>query len=210
MNIRHRKAVITAAALIICILFFLAQAVSGAAEASEIYDKTLRLHVLANSDGETDQALKLKVRDAVLSSLREELALCNTKEEAEALVRGKTDEIKRVADGVIKAEGVPYCATVTLTEEHYPERTYGDITLPAGQYSSVRILLGEASGQNWWCVLFPQVCTDTATPASEKMAQVGFTPNQIRLLTKSERPRYKLKFKLAELFAEIKNESTPR
>ena len=195
----------TLAAVICAVILavFAFSTVSALGEEMEIYDKTLRLHILANSDGEADQALKLKVRDAVLKTLSKEINECESKEEAEALIRSRSNEIERTAEAVVRSEGYRYGVTLTVTEERYPKRSYGDITLPAGEYTSVRIMLGEAEGQNWWCVLFPQVCTDTATPADEKLAQVGFTATQIRLLTKAEKPEYKLRFKIVELISEL-------
>ncbi|MBR2459617.1 MAG: stage II sporulation protein R [Clostridia bacterium] len=168
-------------------------------EELDIYDKTLRLHILANSDTETDQAAKLKVRDAVLSYLSDTLNECDTKQDAENAITDLQSEIEAVARQALSREGMDHTVKLTLTHEYYPERAYEGISLPAGKYSSVRILIGEAEGQNWWCVLFPQVCTDTATPPAEKMAQVGFTPNQIKILTQQEEPSYRLKFKILEL-----------
>lgn len=176
----------------------------GCADGLGIYDNTLRLHILANSDTEEDQSLKLRVRDAVLLYLSEELNECETKAEAEALITQKRDGITETAQKIVNESGHSYKVTTTLTEEYYPERTYGELTLPAGRYTSVRILLGEASGHNWWCVLFPQVCTDMATPANEKLASAGFTANQIRLLTGEEEPEYKLKFKILEILSSFR------
>lgn len=190
---------IFALAAMIAILALTVCSASAARDKAGIYENTLRLHVLANSDSGSDQKLKLEVRDAVLAELAPELNACESKEEAEALILRQEARIEKIAEKVIADSGKSYSAKLTLTEEEYPERTYGNVTLPAGKYSSVRILLGEAEGQNWWCVLFPQVCTDTAVAAEEKLAQVGFTPNQIRILTEGERPTYRLKFKIAEL-----------
>lgn len=174
--------------------------VRSISEEAEIYGKTLRLHILANSDSEEDQKLKLTVRDAVISTLSTELDHCKTKEEAEAAVLENREKLEETANKVLAEAGKAMTARLTLTKEYYPERKYENITLPAGEYSSVRILLGEAEGQNWWCVLFPQVCTETATPVEETLAQAGFTSAQIRLLTEEEKPTYKLKFKIVELF----------
>ena len=187
---------------ILAAIFFVCSARS-LDEELEIYDKTLRLHILANSDSEADQKLKLEVRDAILEALSKEINLCETKEQAEALILNKKQQIEDVAEAVIRDHGMDYSATLSLTVEEYPKRSYDGITLPAGKYTSVRILLGKSEGQNWWCVLFPQVCTDTAAAAEEKMAQVGFTPNQIRLLTEQEKPVYRFKFKIIELVKEL-------
>ena len=124
-------------------------------------------------------------------------------EEAVAVVDGMKEKIKKAASEVISDEGKSYNVELTVTEEYYPERAYEGISLPAGRYTSVRVLLGEAEGQNWWCVLFPQVCTDTATPVNEKLTEVGFSANQIKLLTKQEEPEYRIRFKIVELIAAL-------
>lgn len=172
---------------------------------SGIYSNTLRFHVLANSDTEEDQKLKLAVKDAVILRISEGMNQCKTKAEAEKFIIENKAAIEDTAKAVVAAHGAEHTVNLTITREYYPRRTYGDVTLPAGEYSSVRILLGEAEGQNWWCVLFPQVCTDTATPAEERLSQAGFTSAQIRLLTGEEKPTYKIKFKLVELFSSFVN-----
>ena len=187
------------AALIIAILGNIHTEIS---EDLEIYEKTLRLHIPANSDDKDDQELKLKVRDAVIKVLSEPLSACKTKEDAEAVAKRMTPIIKQTAERVISENGKDYSASVTLTEEYYPKKEYDGITLPAGKYSSLKIELGEAKGQNWWCVLFPQVCTGTAR-AEETLAEVGFTSNQIHLLTDQEKGEYKVKFKIVEIIKRL-------
>ncbi len=171
-------------------------------EDMEIYEKTLRLHIPANSDSEEDQALKLKVRDAVIEVMREPLSDCKTKEAATEVAKRMTPVIKSAADRVIAENGKSYTATVTVTEEYYPKKEYEGITLPAGTYTSLKIELGEADGKNWWCVLFPQVCTGTAE-AKTVLAEVGFTANQIRLLTEQESGEYTVKFKIVEIIEKL-------
>ncbi len=189
--------------LIWVLVFILGTAVFGywfgeIGENLEIYDKTLRLHIPANSDSEADQSLKLKVRDAVISLLEKPLSNCETKADAVAVVEDMKSEIEKVSAGVIADEGMNYKAKVTVTQENYPRREYEGISLPAGEYTSVKIELGEAEGKNWWCVLFPQVCTSSACP-EKVLAEVGFTASQIKLLTEDEETEYVVKFKLLEL-----------
>ena len=202
MNNNNRKPIIIALCIAVAfaILSIIARNIS---EEAEIYGKTLRLHVLANSDSEEDQNLKLAVKDAVILRISDDLSLCKTKEEAEKVIIENKEELEETANRILESAGKEPTAKLTLTKEQYPERTYGNLTLPAGEYSSVRILLGEAEGQNWWCVLFPQVCTETATPVEETLAQAGFTSAQIRLLTDQEKPTYKIKFKVVELFGSL-------
>ena len=175
---------------------------SEISEDLQIYEKTLRLHIPANSDDAEDQALKLKVRDAVLEMLSAPLSECKTKTEATDTVKDLVSEIKKKADKVIKENGASYVATVSVTEEYYPKKEYDGITLPAGNYTSLKIELGEAEGKNWWCVLFPQICTGTAE-ARETLAEVGFTANQIRLLTEQESGEYTVKLKIVEIIEKL-------
>ena len=190
---------VVAVALVVSVFNFIRMCMD---EEMEIYEKTLRLHIPANSDSKEDQELKLQVRDAVIELLKDPLSECKTKEDAVRVAEEMSDEIERVSDEVINENGKNYKATVTITEEYYPRRQYEGISLPAGNYTSVKIELGEAEGQNWWCVLFPQVCTQTAS-ADEVLAEVGFTANQIRLLTDQEDCEYVVKFKLLEIIEGI-------
>ncbi len=171
-------------------------------EEMEIYDKTLRLHIPANSDSAEDQAVKLKVRDTVIAYLSEPLSNCSTKDEAAQKVQDLSTNITLLANNVLKSNGFDYTARVSVVLEDYPTRDYEGISLPAGEYTSLKIELGEAKGQNWWCVLFPQVCVGTARP-TEALAEVGFTPNQIRVLTDHDDYEYVVKFKLLEIFEGI-------
>jgi stage II sporulation protein R len=167
-----------------------------------IYDGVVRLHVLANSDSDADQAVKLKVRDAVLDTASTLLEGCKTEAEAEAVTRANLDTLAAAAERVLKENGFEYVARVTLGREFYPCREYEGFYLPEGTYMSLRVLLGKAEGQNWWCVLFPPLCTANAEEYTEKLKEVGFTPYQIKLLTESDTPRYKLKFRIVELLRE--------
>ena len=189
----------------IVLIFLIATLVLGCGamqEEREIYDKTLRLHIPADSNAEADQAVKLKVRDAVLDLLEEPLSECKTKEESAQIIQNMSDIISETANNVLSENNFDYTATVTLTEEYYPRRSYEGFTLPAGTYTSLKIELGKAEGQNWWCVLFPQVCIGTAKP-QETLAEVGFTANQIRLLTEQEETEYVVKFKILEILEGI-------
>lgn len=167
-----------------------------------IYDGVLRLHVLANSDSAEDQAVKLKVRDAILSEAEVLLSGCRSEEEARAKVESNMDRLEAAAERVLTENGFDYGANVTLSREFYPRRDYEGFYLPEGTYMSLRVLLGDADGKNWWCVLFPPLCTSSAEEYTEKLKEVGFTPYQVKLLTESETPRYKLKFRIVELIRE--------
>ncbi len=171
---------------------------------SEIYDTVVRLHVLANSDSEEDQALKLKVRDAVLEVTSPLLQNCKTQEEAEAVIRQNAGAIQSAADAVILAEGYHYPVRLQLGIEEYPERSYDGICFPAGDYLSLRVCIGAAEGQNWWCCLFPPLCVGASAvspaQAEDSFISVGLTPSQYKIITQTDRPVYKVRFKLLEIF----------
>ena len=172
-----------------------------------IYDEVIRLHVLANSDTEEDQALKLKVRDAIIEYISPTLEGCCSREEAEELFSSLLPEIERVSEETAKSAGYDYSVTASLGEEKYPTREYGDISLPAGNYVSLRVKIESGEGQNWWCVLFPPLCTSAAmgkkTASEELCIEAGLTPAQYRLITDTDNVRYKLKFKFLEVFADL-------
>lgn len=170
-------------------------------EDAAVYDRIIRLHVLANSDAAEDQAQKLRVRDGVLAEVSHLLAGVKDRAEAEAILRENLPAVEAAAEAVLRAEGSPDAVRVTLTEEVYPTRIYGDVTLPAGRYTSLRILLGEAEGKNWWCVLFPQLCL-MGTPDEELMIEAGLTPSQIRLIT-GDSPDVVIRFRLLEWISSI-------
>ncbi len=168
----------------------------------EIYDNTLRLHVLANSDSESDQQLKLCVRDAVVEKTAELTKGCKNIEEAVLIYKNNLGVLEETAQNVVNEKGYSYDVNVTFGKETYPEREYEGVRLPAGEYTSLKINIGESEGKNWWCVLFPPLCVD-ASKAEEELIQTGFTPNQIKLLTDSETPKYKIRFRILEWGEEI-------
>lgn len=193
-----KRTIILLLALILALFGISVYAKETLGEEMEIYDNTLRLHVPANSDSEEDQAVKLKVRDAVIDMLGSELSDCVTKTEAQRRVEELLPRITALADRVLDENGMTYKARASVIKEEYPRRDYGEITLPGGVYSSLKIELGEGAGQNWWCVLFPQICVGSAKP-TEALAEVGFTPNQIRLITEKDGYTYVVKFKIVEI-----------
>lgn len=168
-----------------------------AADASEIYNGTIRLHILAESDSEEDQALKLTVRDALLGEVAEWTAGVTDKESGEAILRERLCELEQIAEQTLADAGRPSDVSVSLTKEYYPTREYEGVRLPAGEYTSLQVKIGAAEGKNWWCVLFPRLCTSSAN-AEEAMAETGFSKSQIRLLTEDEDPRYTLRFRIVE------------
>ena len=164
---------------------------------SEIYDTVVRLHVLANSDSNEDQALKLTVRDAVLEEAERLLKRTENRGEAEGLLRGQLLELEQLANETVRNAGYEYPVTVKLEEVEFPTRTYEGFSLPAGEYLALRVLIGEAAGRNWWCVVFPPLCTVAAAEFPEIAENAGFSDAEIALVTE-ETVGYVVKFKLLE------------
>ena len=172
----------------------------------EIYDKVVRLHVLANSDSEEDQSVKLAVRDAILEVTVPLLQNCQTKEEAVQLLEENRTLLTETAQTVLREEGFDDSVSIEMGLEDYPTRTYDSLCFPAGEYISMRISLGEGEGQNWWCCLFPPLCLGAATVnadvAEDACISVGFTPTQYKIITESDKPVYRARFKVLEFLNE--------
>lgn len=165
-------------------------------------DKVLRLHVLANSDSEADQALKLKVRDSVLEKAAEILDGCGDRETAQARLSAALPELESAARDRIAAEGAEETVTAELRPTRFPTREYEDFTLPAGEYLALRVVIGEGQGHNWWCVVFPPLCAETTTDFSRTAMAAGLTEDEVALITESD--GYQLKFKAVELWERLK------
>ena len=175
---------------------------------SEIYDTVVRLHVLANSDSEEDQALKLKVRDRVIELVTPAVKDCKSQSEAEAAITEIMDDLESAARDVVAEEGYDYDVTLLMGEEYYPTKTYETCAFPEGEYLSLRVCIGEAEGQNWWCCLFPPLCLSAASEESEQSNEdafisVGLTGDQYKIITESHKPQYKARFKILETFSKI-------
>ena len=190
----------------ICTLVLLLSACTGIRALgvdAELYDRILRLHVIADSDSDADQAGKLKVRDAVLELLGDEMETSPDLEQARTAAERLMPEAERVARQVLRDSGFSYGATVTLGYEYYPTRDYGGFRLPAGRYLSYRIVLGSGEGHNWWCVLFPALCTAPAERQEDEFVTAGFTPGQIGVLSGKKSPKYAVRFRILELLGEL-------
>ncbi|MBR7116138.1 MAG: stage II sporulation protein R [Clostridia bacterium] len=166
-----------------------------------VYNDTIRLHILANSDKTEDQALKLTVRDKLLAKYSDELKSAHSKDEAKAEIMALSGAIKNDVDSWIKEAGYSYESRIELLTEWYDRREYDGFALPEGYYTSLQIKLGEADGQNWWCVMYPPLCLDIATedaPADD--ALLGYNNETATLITSG---RYTVRFKLLEIASEL-------
>lgn len=166
-----------------------------------INESVLRMHVIANSDSEEDQALKLKVRDAVLQAGADVFDGSVTAQEAERKIRPRIDDLTRVAQETIAAEGFNYPVQVSVSQEYFNTRTYnGDVTLPAGIYHAVKVVIGSGEGQNWWCVMFPPLCL----PAAENRAELDAVLSGDEVKVVESIPEYEPRFKIVEWINQLK------
>ena len=189
-------------ALLIALLVSFAWGTWADRTQQQLSDKVLRLHVLANSDSEADQALKRKVRDSVLETASAILADCPDRETAEQRLSAALPEIEDAARARIAAEGGKQTVTAELRPTVFPTREYEDFTLPAGEYLALRVVLGEGEGHNWWCVVFPPLCAETTSSLSQTAMAAGLTEEEVALITESD--GYQLKFKAVELWGRLK------
>lgn len=173
--------------------------VSFEANCEDIRNNVLRLHVLANSDTKTDQELKLKVRDAIIEKSGVEFDSCTNLETAMQISTKSLPDWQQTAKGVIKENGFNYDVNVSLKKSYFDTRVYEEFTLPAGYYNAVRIEIGEANGQNWWCVMFPSLCLSAA---SKDKASKYFDKEAAEIVTNSQ--KYEIRFKTIEIFEKIK------
>lgn len=169
-----------------------------------VYDSVIRLHVLANSDSERDQSLKLLVRDEVLLYTQELLDGTETRTEASEILSSHLSEIEAIATARLKAEGCDDSVSVYFGNESYPTRQYESCAFPSGEYLSLRVCIGEAEGQNWWCVLFPSLCLSAAEGSVEaSLAELGLSGDQYRIITDTDDTTYRVRFKILEVFEEF-------
>ncbi len=189
-------------ALVILLVLLMALSFLPVHGEGEIYNTVVRLHVLANSDSEEDQALKLRVRDAVLAAAAPLLDGCTNQAEAIVALEAGEPLLLAAAEAVIREDGRSDAVSITLGEEEYPTRTYESCAFPAGTYVSLRVCIGEAAGKNWWCVLFPPLCLSAATAESDPedaFIDVGLSKEQYGIITDTGKTKYRVRFKILEI-----------
>ena len=189
---------IAAIALFLCL--------SGIRDVNDDYlslqNDVVRMHILANSDSEEDQNLKLQVRDRILEGTRGWTEGCTSAEEAESVYESRIDEINSMAQQYVYEAGYDYETRTEVLRMDFDDREYGDITMPQGNYSAVRITIGEAEGHNWWCVMYPPLCVPAAGAQSDIDSFSGyFTDGEIDLMKNCG--KYKLKLRCAEIYNRI-------
>ncbi|MBE6547967.1 MAG: stage II sporulation protein R [Ruminococcaceae bacterium] len=188
---------------IVCMAAMLLVTVLPVHGEEEIYDSVVRLHVLANSDSEEDQALKLQVRDEILLITAPILKECKTQDQAKEILSAAIPDIKAAAEKKIASLGYNYPVEVLLDNEYYPTKEYESCAFPEGEYLSLRVIIGEGEGQNWWCCLFPPLCLSGATSKvqnEDAFISVGLSTEQYKIITETNTPKYKVRFKILEVF----------
>ncbi len=170
------------------------------AQQSAIAQQLVRLHVVAESDSDVDQAHKLAVRDRLLEVFSSPLEQAETAEQAQAYLRQNLDAIRLVALDTLRQRGVDLPVTVTLAREDFPTRHYDTFSLPAGEYCALRVVIGSGRGQNWWCVMFPPLCRTSAVSRTEAV----FTQGQWHTVTE-DTPDVVVKFKVLEWISSLRN-----
>ena len=168
-------------------------------ECKEISDEVFRLHILANSDEDYDQQLKLKVRDKVLLYTESLFEKARSKEEAENLISNNLQDICNTAQKEVTDNGYDYTVTAQITKMYFTTRTYESYTLPSGMYDALRITIGSGEGRNWWCVMYPSICI-SSEKSQDEAAKETFNDNQYDIV-KNE--KYEYKFKIVEIFEKI-------
>lgn len=175
----------------------------------DLADSVFRLHVLANSDSTEDQNLKYKVRDAVLAYMNDICKDATSKEQAMEIAKEHSDEFKQIALDTVHQNGYEYDVTIEIGNYSFPTKEYGDITLPSGFYDALRIKIGKAEGRNWWCVMFPPLCfvdvsSGIVPEESKSQMKENLSEEEYSLISDQETSQISFKFKLIELFENVK------
>lgn len=179
---------------------------SFAKTSEEIRSDVLRLHVIANSDSSVDQNLKLRLRDYILEDGEDIFDGSVNVENAVKKIEPKLAELENSAETFVKNAGFDYGVKITLSNEYFTTRTYESVTLPAGKYLALRVVIGSGEGHNWWCVMFPPMCV----PAADKKDEIEnvFTDKEIKLV--ESKPKYEPRFKVVEIYEQIRETISER
>ena len=195
--------------ILLSIYIFICAISYVSAVSSDIANSVFRLHVIANSDSVEDQSLKLKVRDELLSYMNSLSENCNSKDEVMELAKEHINDFKEIASKVILDNGFDYGVDVQVGLNDFPTKYYGDIALPAGTYDALRVKIGDASGQNWWCVMFPPLCfvdvsSGIVPDSSKEEMKEDLNDEEYDLINKSDSDEITFKFKLVEFFQNLR------
>ena len=169
----------------------------------DLQQKMIRLHVVANSDSERDQALKLQVRDKVLDFTEQTMRSAESREAANEALRASLPEIERMAEDTLLESGCVDSVEARLEPAEFPLKAYDGFRLPAGEYMALRVLIGEAEGQNWWCVVYPPLCMTAASDVAQTGIACGMGQEDMSLM-QEEDEGYQIKFRCVELWEQLR------
>ena len=192
--------------IILLVIFIFTCAYSYVSAISDnLYNSVFRLHVIANSDSEEDQNLKYIVRDNLIKYMNNSCKNLNSKDEVIEFASKHLDEIKKNAEETVEQNGFNYPITVEIGNYEFPTKHYGDISFPAGFYDALRVKIGNSSGKNWWCVMFPPLCfvdtTNGIVPDSSKESlQETLSSENYKIVSENDNSEITFKFKIIEFF----------
>lgn len=190
---KYKQEIIFALTLIFCVIFtYCGQFLQ---DCEQVQDEVLRLHIVANSNSIDDQNLKLQVRDRILNESQKWFEESNDKTSSEGILQENLSNIAKIACDEISQKGYNYTVKVELCRENFPQKYYQNFVLPAGKYDALRVLIGDAVGENWWCLLFPSLCVPSA---SAEKSQDWFSDNNLESFQNVY--SYEPRFALVELF----------
>ena len=177
------------------------------AVSSNLSNAVFRLHVIANSNTKEDQELKLKVRDSLLEYMNSICSNCSTKQEAISIAIANTSHFQKIAEKTITDNGCNYSVKINIDNFYFPTKNYGDISLPAGLYDALRVEIGEAKGENWWCVMFPSLCfidmsSGVVNDEAKENLEENLEEESYTIISDTKKSNIKFKFKIIEFFAE--------
>lgn len=189
--------------IIVSVVCGAAVSARGIEQARQVSDKLIRLHIIANSDSTEDQQLKLRVRDAVLPVAQRLTQGAENRDQARKMLADGEKLLTSEAERVIRAEGRQYDVGISFETCYFPTKEYGSFALPAGEYEAVRIIIGSGAGKNWWCVMFPPLCVPENEEQAEAIARSAGLDNGEIAFISGDGGEYRIKFKAAELCAQI-------
>ena len=200
-----KRSMIEISVALALVFAFAISAVGFGRECEKVRGEVVRLHVLANSDSEADQAVKLLVRDALLGSGSELFSGEVTARGAADCLNANADKLKAVAEKVLRDNGFDYGADIRLVNEYFTTRSYEGFTLPAGRYTAVKVVLGSGKGHNWWCVMFPPLCLPAAQDRGGNL-DTFFDDGELKVVESSG--RYEPRFKIVEIIEKLKEKTS--
>lgn len=202
---RKIKYIFIILSLLFCFIFISISSYASTVS-KNLSDNFFRLHILANSNSEKDQNLKLKVRDAIIEYMNSQNYSEYTKSQIVTTVNNNLDIYKQIAEDTIKNAGFDYPVSIEIGNFYFPTKIYGNISLPAGNYDALRIKIGESKGENWWCSLFPPLCfvdisSGIIDEDSKNDLKENLSEEEFAIITTNNDETIKLKFKILEIFS---------